>query len=176
MSLYKNGFVVAEINTGELIYNAWPLSDLLNDKMAELLTEEADISWFMQYDMQHIAPDSGYIKKYLDYCNSIKLKVKVLLFESLNNTIVVDDKFEICEVLGFDCIGSVYFSYLQTEYKDYELDLSKKNIALNKHGLLDKLEDVLYFIELRKKYIADGISLEDFWEELPVRISIVNII
>jgi len=175
MSLYKNGFVVAEVNCKNTTYNSWPLSDLPEDKIAESLTDEAYENWYVKYDMQHIVPDSNYIKIYLNYCKSIDLKVKVLLFESLDNTITIEDEFDICEVLGFDCIGTVNYSYFQTEFKDFELELLEKNIIPNKYGLLTKLEDVLYFIELRKRDIALGINLEDFWEELPVRISIVNI-
>ena len=176
MNLYKNGFVVAEIKADDFSYNAWPLSKISDDKIAESLTDEAYDSWFVKYDMQQIIPDSKYIKLYLDYCNSIHLKVKVLLFESLDNNIVIDDKIEISEVLGFDCIGTVHHSYLQTEFNDFKSELLEKNIILNKYGLFDKYEDVLYFIELRKKVIASGINLEDFWKELPVRISVVNII
>lgn len=175
MRLYKNGFVVAEINTKDKAYNAWPLSDLYDDKIAEALTNEADDNWFVKYEMQHIIPDLDYIKKYLAYCNSIQLEVKVLLFESPNNKIVIDDELEIGETLGFDCIGTVYYSYFQTEYNEFKSELQEENIISNKYGLLNSYEETLYFQELRKKVIASGVNLEDFWEELPVKISIVNI-
>lgn len=157
------------------MYNAWPLSDLAGDKTAETLTDEADANWFIRYDMQHIVPDLNYVRKYLSYCNSIHLNVKVLLFESMDNNIVISDRLEINEVLGFDCIGTVYHSYLQTEYDDFKTELLKKKIVPNKYGLLDSFEDLLYFIKLRRKVIASGVSLEDFWKELPVKISIVNV-
>ncbi len=177
MNLYKNGFVVAEVNFEDFTYNAWPLNDLSDDKIAQLLTDEADDKWFLKYQrMQHIAPDLDYTKRYLDYCESINLQVEVLLFESLNDRIVIDDELEICEVLGFDCIGTVYYSYLQTELDACRSELLEKNIIPNKYGLLDKLEDALYFNQLRQEVIASGVNLEDFWEEIPVRISILNIV
>ncbi len=114
------------------MYDAWPLSDLTDDKIAETLTNEAYDNWFIKYDMQHIVPDLNYVRKYFYYCNSIHLKAKVLLFESLDNTIVIDnDRLDIIELLGFDCIGTVYYSYLQTEYDVCKADLLKENITLN---------------------------------------------
>lgn len=176
MELFKNGFVVAEINTENFAYNAWPLHELSNDKIAVELTDEAYDNWYIKYNMQQIIPDTKYIKSYLDYCNSINLQVKVLLFETPYNNIVTDGKYEICEVLGFDCIGTVYYSYLQDELDACMSEFSENNITPNKYRLLDNLEDVLFFIKSRKEVIASGINLEDFWEELPVRISIVNIL
>ena len=174
MELFRNGYVVAKISTEPFAYNAWPLYDLENDGIAELLSKEADNNWFIKYDMEHIAPDLHFAQRYFNYCKSIGLQVKILLFESLDDTIIVDDKIEICEVLGFDCIGSVNYSYLQTEYESFKLDLQKKNIVANQYGLFDRLEDVLAYIELRQIDIASGINLEDFWKENPVRISVVN--
>lgn len=60
--------------------------------MAQVLTDEVDNNWFIRYDMQEIAPDTNYIKRYINYCNKIGLKVMVLLFESKSNDIVIDDK------------------------------------------------------------------------------------
>ena len=175
MNLFKNGFVVAEMNVDDLLYRAWPLFELRDDKTAQALTDFADETWFFVYNMQHIVPDQNYVKQYLNYCKSIDLQVEVLLFESWNDAIVIDDEVEICEVLGFDCIGNVYYPYLQTELDACMSELLANNIVPNKYGLLKKLEDVVFFIESRKREIASGINLEDFWEELPVRISIVNI-
>jgi len=203
MKFYVNGFVVAKMNNkdssdipwplSESFYIPWPLADLTDDKMAQELTKLADDNWFSKYHMQEIAPDSTYIKLYLDYCSKIELDVKVLLFESLDDTIIVDDKFELCEVLGYDCMGYVGFSYLQTEYYQYpemhkkgilqnkyglldNTEMHKKGILQNKYGLLDNIEDVLYFIKLRQQTIADGINIESFWEEILVRISVVNVL
>lgn len=175
MDLYKNGFVVAEMNSKNGLYNAWPLSNLSGDKVAESLTDEADDNWFIKYEMQHIVPDLNYVKIYHDYCNRINLQTEVLLFESLDNSITINNALNVTEVIGFDCIGTVYYSYLQNEYEDFKSEFLEKKICLNKYGLLDSFEDVLYFIKLRKKVIASGVNLEDFWRELPVKISIVDI-
>lgn len=92
MELFKNGYVVAKLNVNDKAYDAWPLADLPNDKTAEALTDRADNEWFCKYDMQHIVPDLDYARIYLNYCKSIKLPVKMLLFESLDSTITLTMK------------------------------------------------------------------------------------
>lgn len=53
---------------------------------------------------------------------------------SLDNSIVVDDEVEVKEVLGFDCIGTVYYSYLQSENDCLRAGNLSKTIRLNKNG------------------------------------------
>jgi hypothetical protein len=175
MNLYKNGFVVAEIAVEGFAYRAWPLANLRNDRIAETLTNEADETWFAKFNMQHIAPDLNYTKTYLEYCNTLDLQAVALLFESPDDSVVIDDELIIHEVLGFDCIGTVYYSYLQGGLDDFKQELLENSIIPNKFGLFDRLEDALFFIELRRKALDLGVNLEDFWTEIPVRISIANI-
>lgn len=174
MELFKNGYVVAKLNVNDKAYDAWPLADLPNDKIAEALTDWADNEWFCKYDMQHIVPDLDYARIYLNYCKSIKLPVKMLLFESLDSTITINDEVRIEEFIGFDCIATVYYSYLQSGKKEFKADLLSKNICLNKNGLANSMEDVLEFIKIRREVIASGVNLEDFWKEIPVKISVVE--
>ena len=177
MKLYRNGFFVAEItNMENFTYKAWPLFDLIDDKMALAMTDEAYNSWFQKYEMQHIVPDPNYIKRYSTHCNSIGLKVKVLLFESLCKAFEVENSFVTEEILGFDCIGTVYESYLRTEFESFKEELELRNIRLNKNGLFHTLEEAVCFSELRQQAIVLGENIENFWEEMPVRISIVNLL
>ena len=53
MKLYRNGYVVSEVKDNDYTYNVWPFEDVDDDKNAMMLTEEADNTWFLQYDMQH---------------------------------------------------------------------------------------------------------------------------
>jgi hypothetical protein len=176
MDLYKNGFVIANLDTRDGSYEAWPLASREGDAVAESLGKEADDSWFTVYRMQEVAPDLRYAKIYLDYCKTIGLPSVALLFESQDSSIVIDDDgFEVTEVLGFDCIGSVYHSYLRSDYEGYRQELAQRGIQANRHGFLDSLEDVLCFVSLRKQDLANGIGIEDFWEELPVRVSLVEL-
>jgi hypothetical protein len=175
VDFYKNGFVIASLNAKDRSYQAWPLAAREGDMVAESLSKEGDDRWFTKYRMQDIAPDLRYAKIYLDYCKSIGLPAVALLFESQDSGIVIsEDGFEVIEVLGFDCIGSVYYSYLRSDYESYRQELAKRGIQANRYGFLDSLEDVLYFVSLRKRDLANGIDIEDFWEELPVRVSLVE--
>ena len=177
MNLYKSGFVVAEItDKGNFTYKAWPLFDLTDDKIALAITDEAYNIWFDKYEMQHIVPDLNYIKRYLAYCEVLRLNVEVLLFETLYNEFVIDESYVVCETLGFDCIGTVYESFLRTEFEYFKKDLEANDIRLNQYGLFNSLEDTVYFSELRKKSIELGENIEDFWEEMPVRVSTVKLL
>ena len=174
MELFKNGYVVAILNTNGKAYDAWPLANISGDAMAKSLTDTADDEWFCVYNMQAIIPDLNFVMMYYNYCKSIDLPVEILLFESLDNSIVTEDEVRIKEVLGFDCIGTVHFSYLQTERNGFEPDLASKNIHINKNGLVNSLEDIMEYINIRRAVIASGVNLEDFWEETPVKISVVD--
>ena len=172
--LYKNGFIIAEMKQIEnSIYNAWPLQEIENDSKAQSLTEEADDKWFTKYDMLEIS-NLEYIKKYKEYCDKLNIDTKILLIESPNEYPNTDENVEIEEVLGYDCIGTINYSYLYKDYKNYEHQLKSENVVLNKNGLFKKYEDVLKFIELRKKDMDSGLNIEDFWKKTPIRISIIK--
>jgi hypothetical protein len=173
MELYKNGYVVARMNYNNKAYDAWPLSDMSDDKMALSLTDKAYDEWFIKYHMHQIVPDLNYAQSYRSYCEKIDIPVQLLLFELLDHTFTVNDDTEIIEVVGFDCLATVYLSYLQTA-DSFKNDLLQNNIVLNSSGLANSLEDILRFIKIRKSVIASGVNLEDFWEETPAKISIIK--
>lgn len=175
MDLYKNGYVVSEVKDNDYTYNVWPFEDMDNDNIATLLTEEADNNWFLQYDMQHIAPDFQFAYKYFRHCQEKGIKANILLYETSNSEIIVSDNNLPTKLLGFDCIGDVYYSYLKNEYHYFKEDLNAKGIYINEYGLLNTLEDVLIYISLRQKDINAGIMLEDFWKEVPVKISCIKL-
>lgn len=175
MELYKNGYVVSEVKDNDHTYNVWPLEDMYNDNIAMLLTEKADNNWFLQYDMQHIVPDFRFAYKYFRCCQEKGIKANILLYETPDSEIIVSDNNLPTKLLGFDCIGNVYYSYLKNEYNYFKEDLNAKGIYLNRYGLFKTLEDTLFFINIRRQDINNGIALEDFWEQLPVKISLVKI-
>lgn len=174
MNLYKNGYVVSERKDDDYTHNVWPLEDRAEDNIANLLTDEADSKWFLKYDMQHIVPDFSFVNKYYHHCKEVGLQVNILLYETCHNEVNVTDAELSTKLLGFDCIGTVYYSYLKSEYMHYKEDLNSKGIYINKYGLLNTQEDVLTFIRLRQEDIRSGINIEDFWEEIPVRISCIE--
>lgn len=175
MNLHKNGYVVSEVKDNDYTYNIWPLEDLAEDDIAILLTDEADSNWFMKYDMQHIVPDFSFASRYYHHCKKVGLRVNILLYETFNSEVIVTDTNLSTKFLGFDCIGSVYYSYLKNEYKCYKEDLNLKGIYINKCGLLNTQEEIFAYINLRQGDINSGINLEDFWKETPVRISCIEL-
>lgn len=174
MDLYRSGYVVSEIRDNDYTYNVWPLADAAEDAAAVRLTDEADRNWFLKYNMQHIIPDYSFVKKYYSYCREAGLRVCILLYETPHSEVVVRDMHLSTITVGFDCIGNVYYSYLKNEYACYKGDLNARGIYRNRYGLLDTLEDILTYINLRQEDIHSGISLEDFWKEMPVRISCIQ--
>ena len=48
-------------------------------------------------------------------------------------------------------------------------------IKLNSNGLLNTYEEVEEFIKERKKLLEQGMNFEDYWEAVPVRLSLVEI-
>lgn len=175
MNWYKNGYVVSELKNNDYTYNVWPLEDIDDDNGAALLTEEADNNWFLKYDMQPIVPDFRFAYRYLQYCLEKRIRANILLYETDNSEIIVSDNNLQTELLGFDCIGDVYYSYLKNEYEYFRADLNARGIYINEYGLMDSLEDVLDYINLRQKDINSGIMLEDFWKEVPVKISCIRL-
>jgi len=152
------------------IYNAWPLQDILNDTKAQSLTKEAEQKWFTKYDMLEIIPDLEYIKKYKEYCDQININTKILLIETPMQFPITDKTIKIEEILGYDCIGTINYSYLYIDFKNNE-----KYIKLNKNKLFDKYEDALKFIELRKNEIKTGKNIENYWKIIPIKISSIII-
>lgn len=63
---------------------------------------------------------------------------------------------------GYDCVGSVYYSFLKEEIGFFRNELSKRKISLNGNGLFNSVEDVKKFIKLRRESISSGMNLEDY--------------
>lgn len=184
MKFYKNGFVVTEISDkkSELYIlenlNIWPLDNLdLNDDPIGKALIDSEYSYYYSDEKLGCVPDSDYVKRYFRHCKDLHMDVTILLFESFDDAVMIDanDKLKIKKVLGYDCTACVSLSYLQWEYTQYP-ELAERGFTFNKYGFLDSLEGVLYFTKLRQETRASGINIEDFWDETPTRISIVDIL
>lgn len=170
MILYKNGYIVVTVNSYfPFSYKAWPLQ-WIEDDTANKLTEEADERWFTVYAMYEIAPDLDYVRRYVDCCRKMGIEPVVLLVETPEKGFVVNDEIVPKEILGFDCFGTVGFSYLKTD-----VGVSTEGLPLNKYGLFDSQEDALEYGRRRREVIASGVNLEDYWEETPIRLSVIQI-
>ena len=170
MELFRNGYIVAVIRDERCFsYDAWPLY-AVKDEEALQLTDEADERWFIVYAMLEIAPDLDYAKRYAECCRRNGIDAVVLLAETSENAIVVNDEVQIEEVYGFDCIGTIGFSYLRT---DIGVDVAETQ--LNRYGLFNSPEDVVEYSRRRREVIASGLNLEDYWEEVPMRLSRIKV-
>ena len=50
-----------------------------------------------------------------------------------------------------------------------------RKITLNENGLFNTIEDAEKFIQLRHDSISSGLNIENYREEMPIKISIVKI-
>ncbi len=172
MKLFRTGYIVATIDNYKIFsYSAWPLSTIENDEIAKKITEEADDNWFTLYDMPEIAPSLEYVKRYVAYCHSISIDAVILMLETPLSNFEVNDELKTIKTYGYDCIGPVGYSFLMNERTIFADDFAQNKIVFNEYALFNSLEDVERFIILRQNYIAAGINLEDYWTEMPIRIS-----
>lgn len=96
---------------------------------------------------------------------------------SKNNSFIADKDFGETEFLGYDCMAGDSVSYLTEVFtEDSVLEVYKRfREKLNVNGLLSTYEEVEDFIKERNKLLAQGINLEDYWEPVPVKLSLVAI-
>ncbi|MCR5146553.1 MAG: hypothetical protein K6B70_04330 [Clostridia bacterium] len=171
MNIFKTGYIVAIINNYQKFsYTLWPLTNIENDVNAEKLVAEGDERWFMVYDMLEIAPDFDYASRYNEYCRSIGMNTTILMVESLYNYFDVQDNKTISTIYGYDCIGTIGYSYLDNDRDIFEKDFEKNGIKINQYGLFDSIESVKIFAQLRNKYISDGNDIENYWDMIPIRL------
>lgn len=172
MKLFKTGYIVATIDDYKIFsYSVWPLSRVENDEIAKRITDEADDNWFTLYDMPEIVPSLKYVKRYAEYCHSIGIDVVILMIETPVSNFEVNDELKTIKTYGYDCIGSIGYSFLMNERTIFVDDFARNKIVFNEYGLFCSTEDVERFIILRQEYIASGINLENYWTEMIIRIS-----
>ena len=92
--LYPCGFVVQSSEPGYLFtllginelrycglgrYLTWPLEHVQNDLVADGFWKEASRTWFNYTDERAWSvPDQDYIRRYVNYCESLGIKTRVL--------------------------------------------------------------------------------------------------
>lgn len=175
MNLFVTGYIVAIIsNYRKFSYTPWPLSNVENDENAERLVNEGDNRWFLVYDMLEISPDFDYASRYNEYCGTIGINSTILKVESPYNYFEIQDTRSIRTVFGYDCIGTIGYSYLDNDRDVFEEYFEKNGIKLNRYGLFDSLEYVEKFEELRNEYIGSENNLENYWGMIPIKLCEVS--
>lgn len=147
------------------------MEEFSNDAEAEKLDNEGDDRWFMKYDMLQISPDYDYVSRYNDYCRNIGLDTCILLVESPYKYFEVEEIGNNDMVYGYDCIGTIGYSYLCKDRISYAVDYEENGITLNEYGLFDSIDSAEKFIELYNNCIGAGKNIENYWEMTIIRLS-----
>lgn len=113
----------------------------------------------------------------LMHCKKLNIDVFIMKVMSSKNTFMADKDLDETEELGFDCMAGDSISYLtEVLAEDNGLEVYKRfKDKLNSNGLLSSYKDVEDFIRARNKLLEQGVNLENYWEPVPVKLSIVVI-
>lgn len=193
-SLFVNGFLVKsleEVYEPEIFkfkenyrgigrYITWPLSDY-SDDISKRLEDEAFITWFSYNDERLCAvPDFNFIERYMHHCKELGLDVFCLQIESPISILTTKDRPLLKTVLGFDyCDASLEESCMYEDIYMTDPFCEKRfqciRDMLNENGLLNNLEEVNQYVEIREELIDKGYDMEDYYFLTPVRFSLVEI-
>lgn len=186
--LYNNGYIVKDLIDNEDLlinhsaykgiqsYHNWPLAREA-DSVSKELTKEVN-NYFDGNDYIEIIRDTKLIKRYLTHCNKLNMDVIIMKVMSSKNTFTADEDLDEVEELGYDCMAGDSISYLTEVLAEDSngLEVYKRfKDKLNSNGLLSSYEEVEDFIKERNKLLEQGINLENYWEPVPVKLSIVVI-
>jgi hypothetical protein len=190
--LYNNGYVVKalfdDLNTmypplrknyrGIGRFTSWPLDDY-DDKISCVLKNEAWDKWFGFQNVFEVVPEKEFLQRYIHHCNELGLKTTILRIETPLNTQLAKDYLDVAEVLGFDLMNSVDYSFLamDTDYLEGECAVFKKTVSvLNANGLCNSINDIYVHMKLRNQLRLQGVNLESSdWGPFPARLSIVEL-
>lgn len=190
MNIYNNGYVVkGKFRTiysqdfdnyrGIGCYTSWPLNEYEDkDNLAKILSKESEERWFSFVDTTFLTvPEKDFIRRYVEHCNTLNVETVIYQIETPKNIQLATDLLEIVEILGWDCLATAQYSYLADEaYNSFNLKpLKKFKQRINKNSLFDSIDDVWEFIEVRNNLLKQGVNLEDYYEAIPARISIVRL-
>lgn len=184
--LTKNGFLVQgfieNIYTQKYKnYNgvgrflSWPLF-FYEDKMAKKITNKCDEGWLDIYEIS-VVSDMFLINNYIDICDKLDIKTRVLLIESLVTKPEVNPANIDCDFLGFDySSGYHHFSILVDDLSISDNIIEFTNVfdKLNSNLLFNSLEDTIKYVEIRKK-LVELYDLETDEFSNIVKLSYVNI-
>jgi hypothetical protein len=191
--LYNNGYIVKDLIDNENLsikhdvyrglesYHNWPL-EKEKDTISKELTKLAEIS-FEENNYNEIMTDVELLREYVNHCEKLRIKAIIMKIMSRKNDFVASEQLKETEILGYDCMAGDSVSYLAEIHVEFSDELEpyksiKKSYngfrgKSNSNGLLNTYDEVINFIEKRNKLLKQGINLEDYWEPIPVRLSLV---
>ena len=150
-------------------YLVWPLDAIQNDPLADAFWEEASHSWFNYADTRVCSvPDINYITRYIQYCERVNIKTRVLYLRCLTDyEIDFQPKgFRNYRWLGYDYAeGDLSFSQLFDDLFCTDLDeltplFAPHRDALNDNGLFSSIPEAQAYIQMRLE-LAPRYNLED---------------
>ncbi len=193
--LYNNGYVVKSLQEHKLYtqkfgiyfgigsFTSWPLKyiakyDALNLKLEPFFLER-EKGFFLSERYRTEAPfvielirDEDVICEYLENCKKEKIETIIMRVESEIPSGESESRFHVVKQLGWDCLAQSYYTYLdELVFLDRQGILKSK---LNKNGLFDEIDDVKQFIRMRESAMDNGMDLENAFEPIPARLSIVK--
>lgn len=193
--LYNNGYVVKSLQEHEWYtqtfgtyfgigsFTSWPLKyidkyDALDWKLESFFLER-EKGFFLRerYRTEYpfalgVVRDEDMICEYIENCKKENLETIIMRVESEIPSEERESRFHVVKQLGWDCLAQYYFTYLdELEFLDHQGILTCK---LNKNGLFDEIDDVKRFIRMREAAMDEGMNLEDAFEPIPARLSIVE--
>lgn len=193
--IYNNGYVVKSLQEHEWYtqkfgtyfgigsFTSWPLKyiakyDELNQKLEPFFLER-DKGFFLSERYRTETPfvielirDEDVICEYIENCKKEKIETIIMRVESEIPIRESESRFHVVEQLGWDCLAQSYYTYLdELDFIDRQGILKSK---LNKNGLFDAIDDVKQFIRMREIAMDNGMDLEDAFEPIPARLSIVE--
>lgn len=186
--LYTNGYIVKDLVANEEFlvnnpmyrglqnYHNWPLIDE-KDKISNDLTNLIE-NHFSNNNNVEILNNTNLLSVYVNHCKEVGIEIIVQKIRTSNNSIIADKDLTDVEVLGYDCIAGDSISYLAEIFMNGadKIELYKKTINnVNSNGLFNTYKEAVDFIFERNKLIEKGVNLEDYWEAIPAKISLVHI-
>lgn len=184
--LYPCGFVVQSSEPSRVLtiheesesshngigrYLTWPLDYVQNDPIADQFWKEALHCWFCYRDERvWSVPDKDYITRYVDYCESLGIKTRVLsLWSVLDFSIEIERDESQSRFLGFDYSGGdldgsvLFFDLFDMIEDEVTYRFTGARRVLNENGLFSNIEDAKQYVELRTK-LEKEYDLEDMYE------------
>ena len=183
--MYNNGYIVKDsVDNEDLLieqgvyrglesYHSWPLSQK-NDDTSKELTVAAE-ALFERNDYYEIITEVELLRRYVDHCRKLKIDIIIMKIMSNKDKFIADEDLNEIEILGYDCMAGDSVSYLIELHGGYNCE-SYNNLknAVNSNGLLNTYDEVVDFIEKRNILLKQGVNLENYWEPVPVMLSIVE--
>lgn len=186
--LYNNGYIIKDLIDNEDLlinhsvykgiqsYHNWPLAKE-TDSVSKELTKAIN-NYFDENNYIEIMIDTELLKRYLIHCEKLNINVFIMKVMSSKNIFTADKDLDEKEELGYDCMAGDSISYLTEVFAEDGNGLEEYKRfkdKLNSNGLLSSYEEVEDFIRVRNKLLEQGVNLENYWEPVPVKLSIVAI-